>query len=75
MASSAIGDALKEKNNYHLVIVKSTVLPGTTENYVQKTIEKNPVNKQVETLASLPIPNFSGREVPLKIFFNRIGSS
>jgi UDPglucose 6-dehydrogenase len=39
MASSAIGDALKEKNTYHLVIVKSTVLPGTTENYIQKNIE------------------------------------
>ena len=29
-ASNAIGKALKKKNRWHLVIVKSTVIPGTT---------------------------------------------
>ena len=36
-----IGGALKRKNTYHLVVVKSTVVPGTTENMVKPTIEKH----------------------------------
>jgi UDPglucose 6-dehydrogenase len=35
-----IGKALKEKKQYHLVVVKSTVIPGTTENVVRPIIEK-----------------------------------
>jgi len=34
-----IGEALKKKENYHLVVVKSTVTPGTTEKMVKPTIE------------------------------------
>ncbi|MHA1763391.1 MAG: nucleotide sugar dehydrogenase, partial [Promethearchaeota archaeon] len=33
-----IGDALKKKNDYHLVVVRSTVVPGTTRNLVGKII-------------------------------------
>ena len=33
--SRDIGRALKTKSNYHLVVVKSTVVPGTTENLVK----------------------------------------
>lgn len=39
-ASVYLGNRLAYINNYHLVVVKSTVLPGTTENLVIKTIEK-----------------------------------
>ena len=39
-ASKEIGEALKEKKNSHLIVVKSTVPPGTTENLVKKNIEK-----------------------------------
>ncbi|MHA1917778.1 MAG: nucleotide sugar dehydrogenase [Candidatus Ranarchaeia archaeon] len=35
-----IGNAIKIKDDYHLVVVKSTVIPGTTRNLVGKTIEK-----------------------------------
>ncbi len=34
-----IGNALKKKTRYHLVVVKSTVVPGTTEEMVKLTIE------------------------------------
>ena len=34
-----IGKALKKKKNYHLVVVKSTVIPGTTEKMVKPIIE------------------------------------
>ena len=36
-AAKEIGEALKEKESSHLIVVKSTVPPGTTENLVKKT--------------------------------------
>jgi UDPglucose 6-dehydrogenase len=33
-----IGEALKQKDSYHLVVVRSTVVPGTTRNLVGKLI-------------------------------------
>ena len=39
-SAQEIGEALKKKETYHLLAVKSTVVPGTTENIVKATIEK-----------------------------------
>jgi len=39
-AAREIGTVLHEKKDYHSIIMKSTVLPGTTENIVLKIIEK-----------------------------------
>jgi len=36
-----IGEALSKKDDYHLVVVKSTVVPGTTENMVKPLLEKH----------------------------------
>ena len=38
--AAQIGDALKDKADYHLVIVKSTVVPGTTDNIVLPILEE-----------------------------------
>ncbi len=38
-AAKQIGEALKEKISYHTVVVKSTVVPGTTLNKVLPTLE------------------------------------
>jgi UDPglucose 6-dehydrogenase/GDP-mannose 6-dehydrogenase len=38
--SRQIGEALSDKNSYHLVIVKSTVVPGTTDDVVVPILEK-----------------------------------
>ncbi|MFW9823920.1 MAG: UDP-glucose dehydrogenase family protein [Candidatus Thorarchaeota archaeon] len=35
-----IGEALKQKSGYHLVVVRSTVVPGTTRNLVSKIINE-----------------------------------
>ena len=40
-ASEDIGKALKKKKETHLIAVKSTVTPGTTENIVKPILEKN----------------------------------
>ncbi len=39
-ASRNVGEALLEKDDFHTVVVKSTVIPGTTENIVKPLIEK-----------------------------------
>ena len=38
--AAEIGAALREKNNFHAVIVKSTVVPGTTEKVVLPILEE-----------------------------------
>ena len=35
-----IGEALKKKNSFHLIVLRSTVLPGTAETIVVPTVEK-----------------------------------
>jgi len=39
-ASAQVGEALGRKGGYHLLVVRSTVTPGTTENVVKPTVEK-----------------------------------
>jgi len=39
MTSTEVGEALGEKQSYHLVVVRSTVLPGTTEKIVKPLVE------------------------------------
>lgn len=38
-ACKAVGDALREKNTYHLVVLKSTVLPGSCDREIVPTLE------------------------------------
>jgi UDPglucose 6-dehydrogenase len=38
-ATTAVGDALAAKDDYHVVVVKSTVTPGTTTGAVQSILE------------------------------------
>lgn len=40
-ASASLGDSLKKKNDYHVIVVKSTVVPETTEKVVLPIIEKH----------------------------------
>jgi UDPglucose 6-dehydrogenase len=38
-AAGEIGSALKEKRDWHVVVVKSTVIPGTTDGAVRQAVE------------------------------------
>ncbi|MEM3871833.1 MAG: nucleotide sugar dehydrogenase [Nitrososphaeria archaeon] len=40
-ASRMIGEALRFKGDWHIVVVKSTVVPMTTENVVKKVVEES----------------------------------
>lgn len=39
-ASEQVGEALRDKQGYHVVVVKSTVVPGTTETVVRQSLER-----------------------------------
>jgi UDPglucose 6-dehydrogenase len=39
-ASSDVGRALADKDSYHVVVIKSTVVPGTTDSLVVPTLER-----------------------------------
>ena len=45
-AAISIGNAIKNKKSFHVVVVKSTVEPGTTEGLVKKTIDSIIVKKE-----------------------------
>ena len=55
--SSDIGKSLKNKNSRHTVIVKSTVVPGTTEDIVKKEIEHH-IGKNSDKLGIGTNPEF-----------------
>jgi UDPglucose 6-dehydrogenase len=44
-STSEIGKALKQKSTYHVVIIKSTVVPGTTQDIVKPILEKESKKK------------------------------
>jgi len=38
--ANQLGEALKAKDSYHVIVVKSTVVPGTTQDVVQPIVER-----------------------------------
>ncbi len=69
-----IGRAIKEKNDYHLVIAKSTIVPGTTRNLIKKAIEEESGKKAGEGFGLCMSPEFlrEGQSVHDTVFPDRI---
>ena len=44
-AAISIGKALKQKDAYHVIIIKSTVIPGTTQDIVKPALERESKKK------------------------------
>ncbi len=57
-SSRAIGEALAKKNSYHLIVDRSTVIPGTTRNLIAKTVEEASGKKVGEDFGVIMNPEF-----------------
>lgn len=67
-ASIEIGRCLKDKKTWHLVVVKSTVLPGTTRDVVLPLLEKHAGKKAGEGFGLAVNPEFLKEGVAVQDF-------
>src|SRR5438093_4496222 len=63
-----IGDALRDKPTYHVVVVRSTVLPGTTHEHVIPTLEAHSGKKYGDGFGVSVNPEFLREGTALKDF-------
>jgi GDP-mannose 6-dehydrogenase len=63
-----IGDALRDKPDYHVVVVRSTVLPGTTHGEVIPALERHSGKKYGEGFGVAVNPEFLREGTALKDF-------
>lgn len=69
-ASEDVGKALKKKKTAHLVVIKSTVTPGTTLNVVKPLLERNSGKKCGRMLLLCDNPEFLSEGNAIKGTFN-----
>jgi GDP-mannose 6-dehydrogenase len=63
-----IGDAIADKASYHVVVVRSTVLPGTTHGVVIPTLERHSGKKYGEGFGVAVNPEFLREGTAIKDF-------
>ncbi len=69
-AATEIGKVLKAKKGFHTVVVKSTVIPGTTENVVKPIIEKRSGKNAFKDFGLAMNPEFLKEGNAVHDFFN-----
>ena len=69
-AATEIGNALKEKDKFHVIVVKSTVVPGTTEEVVKPIIEKESGKEAFKDFGLAMNPEFLREGNAVEDFFN-----
>ncbi len=69
-AAEDIGDALAQKEGFHVVVMRSTVLPGTGKNVVIPTIEKKSGKRAGEGFGYASNPEFLRESSAIYDFFH-----
>ncbi len=69
-ASTSIGISLEIKETFHLIVVKSTVLPGTTEGTVKALIEKASGKEAFKDFGLASNPEFLREGAAVQDFFH-----
>lgn len=67
-ASRMVGEGLRYKDEWHLVVVKSTVVPGTTENVVKRIVEEVSGKKAGKDFGLCVSPEFLSEGTAVKNF-------
>jgi UDPglucose 6-dehydrogenase len=69
-AAAAVGVALARRPDYHVVVVKSTVVPGTTDDFVRPILERTSGKKCVTDFGLGMNPEFLREGEAVDDFFN-----
>jgi len=59
-----IGEALKEKEAFHVVVIRSTLIPGSTDESLIPILEECSARKPASVSVWATTPSSSGRAVP-----------
>jgi GDP-mannose 6-dehydrogenase len=68
--SNQIGEALRKKNKSHLIVFRSTTIPGTTENILIPIVEKASGKKQGKDFEVLYNPEFLREGSSVNDYYN-----
>ena len=69
-AAQSIGEVLKEKKGFHIVSMRSTVLPGTAKEHVLPIIEKVSGKKHTQDFGYVSNPEFLRESTAIYDFYN-----
>jgi len=69
-AAKSIGEVLKEKDEFHIISMRSTVLPGTAKNVVIPIIEKHSNKKLNKDFGYVSNPEFLRESTAIYDFYN-----